>query len=1099
MVFNHYLYNPNDLNSLSNDLILSLLKDDAGNLWIGTDGGGLSRINWETGKAAKFKHYKHNPNNPNSLIHNGVWSFWEDTSRSNNILWIGTENGLSKLDRKTGIFINILLNPDDPSSLMNEILPILRDRAGSLWIGTGEGLFRIDQDNRVKRRLVHFKHDPNDPFSLDDNIIWSIIEDRDGSLWIGTGFGTINKFDRKTGKFYHFSPPQTDSVRYTFNGIRKIYQPRFGGDGVFWIATFMGGLLRFDKTSGQFTHYAHDLGNPRSLSNNSVLTIYEDTADSGRFLWIGTLGGGLNKFDAGKNEFTHFTIEDGLADNTVWGILGDNNGCLWLSTNQGLSKFDPQTGAFRNYDVNDGLQSNEFNQGAYFKSGKTGELFFGGINGFNVFHPDSLIDNPHIPPIVITDFKVFNESVSLNDILSMTQEIKLSYQQNFFSFEFAALDYSNPAKNQYAYKLEGLDADWLYSGTRRFASYTNVDPGEYIFRIKGSNNDGLWNEEGSSVKIIITPPFWKTAWAYALYIILIGLVLYALRVFEVRRMHLRNELRRREFEAQKLQEIDQLKSRFFANISHEFRTPLTLIKGPLEKLLSGEHRGDTKELYRMMHRNAARLLNLINQLLDLSKLESGRMALQTQPENIAEFLRAIVMSFLSMAERKRVKLNYIGTEELLIIYIDRDKLEKIVVNLLSNALKFTPEGGSVIVDCACPTAEGKQGIPQSEMSGFVEITVQDTGPGIPAEYLPHIFDRFYQIDSSHTRDQEGTGIGLALTKELVEIHHGEISVKSEIGKGSTFTVRLPMGKAHLKPEEIEERGAKDEEREVRSGKPDIKHQQQLMTTNDAKQMTGEAQMTLESTDKQELATILIVEDNADLRNYIRGHLKNEYQVFEAADGVEGLEQAMKAIPNLIISDVMMPQMGGFELCAKLKTDERTSHIPVILLSARASSESKIEGLETGADDYLTKPFDAHELQIRIKNLIEQRKKLRERFRKEIVLQPSEIAVTSADEKFLERAMKSINQHLADPDFGIETFVKEAGMSRMQLHRKLKALAGYSASEFIRIMRLKRAAYLLLHGKETVAEIAYQVGFNSPSYFTRCFREQFGVPPSEYVS
>jgi signal transduction histidine kinase/DNA-binding response OmpR family regulator len=561
---------------------------------------------------------------------------------------------------------------------------------------------------------------------------------------------------------------------------------------------------------------------------------------------------------------------------------------------------------------------------------------------------------------------------------------------------------------------------------------------------------------------------------------------------ELERARLQHELELEHLQSEKLQEIDRVKSRFFANISHEFRTPLTLILGPLEKLLAENVQEPVKKQYRLMLRNGRRLLRLINQLLDLARLEAGSMSLKARPENLVQLLKGIVLSFSSLAERKQITLKFEASEHSISAYVDRDKLEKIVSNLLSNAFKFTPEGGAVTVAVGRSSSTQLQSPPASATAAanFVHITVKDTGIGIPPEKLPHIFDRFYQADDSYTREQEGSGIGLALTKELVELHHGEIQVTSEIGKGSTFTVRLPLRKEHLKPEEIEargkEQGAIDQDAITPVIQPSIDPSIQAQATSDQRPATSDQPV------------LLIVEDNADVRDYICDYLEADYQIIEAIDGEDGLVKSIEKIPDLIISDVMMPKMDGYELCRKLKTDERTSHIPVILLTARAGGESKVEGLETGADDYIIKPFDAHELQVRVKNLIEQRRRLRERFRKEMILEPKEFAVTSMDEQFLQKAMAVVEQNLSDAEFSTDEFARRVAMSRSQLHRKLHALTGQSTHEFIRTYRLKRAAQLLQHHAGTVSEICYDVGFNSLSHFAKAFREQFGQSPSEYA-
>jgi len=610
-----------------------------------------------------------------------------------------------------------------------------------------------------------------------------------------------------------------------------------------------------------------------------------------------------------------------------------------------------------------------------------------------------------------------------------------------------------------------------------------VSPGKYVFKVKAANNDGIWNEQGTSVRIIIIPPWWRTRWAYALYALILGSIVVGLWRFQVRRIQIRNELKMKSFETQKLQEIDSLKSRFFANISHEFRTPLTLILGPISKMFEKAKDQETKQELNMMQRNAQRLQRLINQLLDLSKIEAGKMTLQARPENIVALLNRIVQSFESQAKLKGIELKFQSAQDYIIAYIDQDKIENIFYNLLSNALKFTPEGG--IVSCK---------IQFVNLKSKIVISVTDTGIGIPPDRLDKIFNRFYQVDDSYTREHEGSGIGLALTKELVDLHHGKIVVQSELNKGTTFTVYLPLEKAHLKPEEIV---AETLVEEIKPEISKLEFEEPPEGSKSARSDLRPSRGLPEPYYRKALPIVLIVEDNRDMRSYMQDCLASDYRVIEAVDGEDGLHRAIDKIPDLIISDVMMPKMDGFELCGRLKSDERTSHIPIILLTARASAESKIKGLELGADDYLIKPFDRTELLVRAKNLTEQRRKLREKFSRDIFLHPSEIAVSSYDQRFLRRAMEIIEQHLSNPDFDITTLTREVGMSRMQLHRKLLALTNKSANNFIRSLRLKRAAELLRQHYGNVAQIAYEVGFNNPSYFAECFRKQFGKLPSEY--
>ncbi len=815
-------------------------------------------------------------------------------------------------------------------------------------------------------------------------------------------------------------------------------------------------------------------------------------------MWIGT-DNGLNRFHRSSQTFKRIYNRQPGGSDFIISLTGDAGNNLWIQNQKGISKFDTHHEIFINYAGSRGLPSDMSNTNGYHQNRK-GEIFFGGMGGMIHFHPDSILSNRHIPSVVLTDFKILNEPAVLDSSITVKKRVDLAHDQNFFSFEFAALDYTDSEKNQYAYKLEGLDENWIDSGNRRFANYTAVRPGSYIFHVKGSNNDGVWNEEGVSLTINIRPPWWQSGWAYGSYLLLFVATLYAWRRFELRRIQLRNELKSKKIEAEKLKEVVHLKSRFFASISHEFRTPLTLILGPVEKWLSRIQQAEMKTDFHIVQRNARRLEQLINQLLDLSKLEAGRMRLQARPENIVALLRMITMTFESLAKQKGIDLQFHAPEEEIIAYVEREKLETMVTNLLSNAFKFTANRGKVAVAAAVE----KTKLPTTSATDFVEIRVSDTGIGVPEDQLDKVFDRFYRVDNGAAHS--GTGIGLALTKELVELHHGGITVESKVGKGTTFIVRLPLGKAHLKPEQIGETVSSEQYpvvsrseteiptfRDEQSPEPSIQH----LPANDKSVRSEDPDYSGQPATSNQQPALLIVEDNADMRAYMRGYLEENYRIIEAEDGARGMKQAHKHAPDLIISDVMMPEMDGFELCEKLKTDERTSHIPVILLTARASGESKVEGLETGADDYLTKPFDAKELQVRVKNLIEQRRRLRERFRRELVIQPSEVTVTSMDEAFLKKVMAAVEAHIDDPSFETNDLAREAAIGRRQLNRKLCALTGQSVREFIRTIRLKRAAQLLQQQAGTVTEISYQVGFNSIAHFAKIFREQFGVAPSEF--
>ena len=1149
--FQHDPYNPYSIRSNN---MMSIWEDRSGILWFGSTLGGIDKLIPHKNRMQKFTY---NPYKLDGFKSKRVYSFCEDPG---GLIWIGAWFNMAIYDRNTGRFATLSdANSRLAAGTENVITALYTDRKGYVWIGsTNSGLYQVnpkalpaeqffqspelrltDLPEQQRRSIIvdYFEHHSGDPVSISSSAVRAISEDANGDLWIATLYGLnhLNYSEFLTPgdavKFTRYLHKPGNPNSLSNNQITSIYVE---APDTVWAGTQYNGLNRLvthqkdavQTSATTVARYGFDADDTTSLSHNSVYSIYKD---GNHFLWVATYGGGLNRFDPQTETFIRYTETDGLPNNVVYGILPDDHGNLWLSTNRGLSRFDPSAGLFKNYDVHDGLQSNEFNTGAYFKSPTTGELFFGGINGFNMFHPDSLQDNPHTPPVILTDLKLFNQSIfdeknqhfSGGKPLSELAEIVLPYDQNFLSFDFVALDFTNPLKNEYAYQLEGIDPDWVYCGNRRFVSYTNIPAGDYVFRVKGANSNGVWNEDGVAINITITPPFWQTAWFRVLAIVaFISLIFggYHLRIRQLNRQQiylerlvaertgkLQNrtlELERQkelvesgkktiETQAAKLLEMDRIKTRFFANISHEFRTPLTLILSPLEEMLSASKNGSQKNIFKMMRRNARRLLRLINQLLDITKLETGKMALHPSHGDLVAFLKTITDSFIPLAKEKQIHLQFNSSEDSIITYFDRDKVEKVVYNLLSNAVKFTSAGGkieviaSAISDFRFRISEARATSPEiqnqkPEVSDFIEITVKDTGIGIPADRLPHIFDRFYQIDdfkgeALHATSQQGTGIGLALVKELITLHHGAISVNSTEGQGTEFIVRLPLGRA----QSVEGRVSDEKDEFLSALSP------QPFATNNNGQPT---------TDNKEF--ILIVEDNADVRTYLRNSLSSNYQLIEAINGSEGIEKAKEHIPDLIISDVMMPEMDGFEFCRITKQNLKTSHIPIIILTAKVSDANKLIGLETGADDYLTKPFSLQELKVRIHNLIEQRRKLREKFSTEFLLKPNDITVSSPDAIFLRQISGIIEANMANPDLTIEEVAAKLEMSRKQLHRKLRALTDQSPSQFIRSMRLQRAKQLLEQNAGNITEIAFNVGFGSSSYFTRCFREVYGVLPSE---
>jgi signal transduction histidine kinase/ligand-binding sensor domain-containing protein/DNA-binding response OmpR family regulator len=1051
--FKSYKNDPHNEVSISENRVWSVYKDRTGVLWAGTFLKGLNK--WDRNRH-KFKRFSYDSNNPNSERFKRVLSIIED---SEGIIWFGTvKNGLYSFNRFSNEFRNYNFDTKDNSVRVNGLY---EDGLGTIWFGPktrGLGKFNAD------RGLYHlYSHDPNDSTTISHNDVVCILPDENDILWIGTWGGGLNRFDKKTGTFKRYTNDSNNPQSLSHDHVTCIYKDR---TGKLWIGTNGGGLNLLNQTDGSFKSF-NLLG---KTAVASIMAIHEDR--QGNF-WIGTYTSGIHLFDRDKEiSVYNITEEDGLANILAWTILEDDSGNLWIGTDNGLSRFDPKTHSIKNYFTSDGLEGNRYWWGSSSKT-STGEMLFGTWDGFTIFHPDNIKDDPYPPQVVISNVSLFNrpgEKLTFDGFISELDELELSYNENDLRFDYVGMQFGEPVKNKYKYMLENFDDNWVDAGMQRNATYTNLDAGEYAFRVTACNRDGVWNEEGASIKIIILPPWWATTWAYLIYVLILLSIIYFTWRLQLKRIRIKHDYEMSKFEAEKMHEVDEMKSRFFANISHEFRTPLTLIFGPAKDVIEKTKEIDTKQSVGIIKRNASRLYGLVNQLLDLSKLEAGRMTLGASEQNIMPLLKGLVLSFTSLAERKKITLQFNTIEENLNVYIDKDKVEKIITNLLSNAFKFTPEGGNVDI-----TVE--------KLIKDVEIRIADNGIGISKERIDKIFDRFFQVDGSHTRESEGTGIGLALTKELVELHKGKIKVESIEGEGTTLTVLLPLGKDHLKQEEIIEQ-------EIIKETPATIDETEFITGAENRKEKTDIDLLLE-TDKP---LLLIVEDNSDVRQYIISHLERDYRIQEAVDGEDGLEQALNHIPDLIISDVMMPKMDGFELCNKLKTDEKTSHIPIIMLTAKATSKDKIEGYETGADDYIMKPFDAAELKVRIKNLIEIRRKLQEKFSSDDFVIPK--GLSSIDEQFMKRVLQVINEHISEEDFSIEELGTEAAMSRWQIYKKIKALTGRSPSILIRSVRLVKSKKMIKDHKGTISEIAYSVGFSSPAYFSKCFSEEFGYPPSE---
>ena len=1044
--------------------------DQSGNAWIGTSGYGMLKV-----IPAKPKFLSYLPGQTQ-------WMIAEEP----------TGNLFTTHDPKK-LYGGRQFSQSKPNPWLSRFSPILNcgiyvfDKKGNCWVNSFDNtLFRIDA--RTK-----------EPKSFKGNGI-GLLYSKKGKL-LTVSEKALLEFDPETEEIiaHPFEKP------YKFNNNPTSFLNYFFEDseGTVWIYAFWGLLKAMPAGTGyRFEYFENNPEDRSSLSNNFVFSVAEDPLEPGKYLWVDTKGGGLNRLDLQTGKFRHYKTEQGLPDNVVYGILPDNDGNIWLSTNKGLCRFNVRDGKTKNFTVADGLQSNEFNQGSFLKT-SDGTMIFGGVNGVTVFHPDSLRFNEHKPQIAITGIWVNNQPVGvrppveqnssplfLKQTKERTSHIELAHDQNLLLLEFAALDFTNPAQNLYRYQLVGVDKDWVELGTKNSVQFANLQPGSYTFKVLGSNNDGIWSEQPAVLEFTIRPPWWAAWWAYLFYALAIGAGIWLFY-----RYQLRQKLEHQE--TLRLRELDEFKNRFFTNITHEFRTPLTVILGTAEQVETKVGK-EFKPKLGLIRRNGQNLLRLINQLLDLAKLESNTLKLNYVQGDVLSYLRYIAESLHSFANAQNVMLRVESKEREIIMDYDPERLLQIVYNLLSNAVKFTPSGGRVTLSIGMRN-EGR-GMKSGGTSSLIPhssslyLSVTDTGVGIRSEDLPYIFDRFFQANNLEKAKAGGTGIGLSLTKELVKAMGGDISVESEVGKGTTFTVRLPITQSPLTPK----------------GEPQLPHSAEIFEKVTPELPGVGSPLGVRGESSEGSPSILLIEDNPDVVEYLAACLNSPtfgggrgeaYQLDFAYNGRAGIEKALETIPDLIISDVMMPEKDGFEVCESLKNDERTSHIPIVLLTAKAGVENRIAGLKKGADAYLSKPFHQEELLVTLANLLEIRRKLQVKYSTmdltpaPLIPHPSSL-IPDPEDAFLQKVKTAILERLSDSGFTVEDLSRALAMSHPQLHRKLAALTGKGPAALIRSMRLARAKELLLKREMNVSEVAFEVGFDDPKYFSRVFTEEFGIPPSK---
>lgn len=1035
--FNH---NEDKPNSLSSNGVYDLLRDDENRFWIATYGGG---VNIYDPNFLPFKPIQHIVNKKNSLANNTGRAVLEDSFGN---MWFGTKKGISKLNPSTNQWQHFYNRTNQKKQIgSNTILSLEQVSNNEIWIGSYGG--GIDQLNLSTRKIqpAFPKH------VLEENegsiYVYEILKDRDGNIWIGSIRGKLLKYNPTTKKI----------ISYPIYSVQNIYE----GSSNFLYIGCREGFYLFNKTNGEFKLFVPDKNNPDAISSSACFCFYEDK--NGK-VYIGTEGGGLNIFNPKTEKFSHFTQKDGLPSNTIYGILPDKKEQVWLSTTNGLSLFNPPGRKFVNYDISDGLSIKEFSIGASCITSK-GKMIFGGESGFVSFDPLQIQKILIAPKIFFTDFKISNKSYPIGDPntplskhIDLTQKIVLDYHQNSFSFDFVGINYTNPVKNRYSWKLEGFEDEWTPSSSASIANYTNIHPGTYTFKVRASNLQDDWNGKQREITIKVQPPFWQTYWAYAIYLILfLGIASFIFKFIRIR-----------------IQEKNSNeKIQFFINVAHDLKTPLTLIKSPLTSLSSRENLPkQDSELLHMALKNVDKLTTYFTQLLDFQKAEMKKMQLQVGRHNLVEHLTEVSSSFQPLLEKKRLHFQLLSSQEVIELWYDHLKFDKIFYNLISNAIKYTPE-------------EGKISICIELMRNQCLIKVEDSGIGIPENQQENIFKRYYRATNAINSEETGSGVGLLLVKQLVNAHSGTISFTSKPKAGTSFFIKFKMGNKHFNVNDFIDQQTDEKYIPVfrTSIKPEVKE-------NKADKLPKP---------DTNLPKLLIVEDSKELNTFLGKELSSSYQIMQASNGKEALELIKEEEPDIIVSDIMMPEMDGRVFCNHLKKNIETCHIPIILVTALTSSDYKIEGYELGADGYIEKPFDLRILKSKISNLLNSHKVLKEKFLKQEDTSEQINYKNELDQEFIQKCMDIVNENLDNTDFSVEEFSKKLFISRPVLYRKLKALTDQSPQDFVKIIRLKKSAELIKTGKYSISEIAYSTGFSDPKYFSTSFKKFYGVSPSKYGS
>lgn len=1063
--FVRHVVHPENVATLNKDYdaVLDIFQDKTGNIWLGTNGGGVVVLT----EKLDFKSVGYHSQPGKGLPNTKIMSVVDDR---NGNLWLGTIGGGLFWSPDKENFYSVQNNAFSDNRFF--IIKYLYEADdGTIWVGTNNRMFIVEFENGTPKLI-----NASDKFWVNEfgNNIVSLAE-KDNLLLLGLLQGGLILVDKSDEYKFIRRISKANSKNGTLKSNRISYLLRDTKERI-WVGTYNGlHVFNANDTSIVLAEEQYDISG--EFTGNIITCLDEDPMGN---IWIGTPNG-LNKLsESGNNKFTveYYTEEDGLASNFIKGISHDLNGNVWLSTNVGISKLaNKDDKKVVNFDEKDGVNGKNFTEASVFRNDK-GEIFFGGAYGLTYFNPDEIIERTSTSKPVFTGLSILNQKIEpsqevgnkkvLSKSITHTNEIVLSHQQNKIEIQFSALDFESAGRNNYMVYLENYDEEWNEIGSRRFAIFNNLNPGEYLLHVKCSNRHKIWNEEATTLRIVVKPPIWQTWYALLFYILVVVGIVTVIRLNAVKQVRLANSLDMEKLQHQQDQKINEMKLRFFTNLSHEFRTPLTLILAPLKELLGKKEEyqlsNEAQNKIGIVQNNSLRLMNLVNQLLDFRKVESGNMKLAATNTNMEEFVAEVCHPFIELARINNIRFKLNSSLKTKNIWVDRDKLEIILNNLISNSFKNSKVNGKIEVALY-------------EEEDVVLLSISDNGSGIPKTEIANIFERFYRVGKSS--DHGSSGIGLALVKRYTELHKGSISVVSEVDKHTEFTVSLSKGSNHLDPEEMVEH---------EQSEPDFVRKEQFFSS------------VLPVKEKQIAKSeecILIVEDNEEVNNYLRSILEASYCVYSAANGSEGFEIANEKTPNLIISDVMMPKMDGFEFCKKIRENNATAIIPFIFLTAKSDEQFKLLGTQLGADDFLSKPFDPNLLLEKVKNILESRKKLQKQYSKSVRLGPSDIEITSGEEVFIEKVILTIEENLQNHKFTSDVLASEMNMSNSSLYRKLKVLTGSSTAEFVRSIRIKRAAQLLADRERTITEIAYEVGFNDVKHFRTVFQKQFACTPSEY--